>query len=245
MTHAHGEHGGHDPGEEEDGQGCADPMTRNRLPEIPVALARPADTGHHGRHHGLAAELAHWDESWIAQSPTLLEKFKQRVRDRFEMRERWTFDPDRWKPTTGLDELVFFWNELPRDAEVELFLPGTSVEEVFNFRSLRHAPQTVKIVDPHTLRLFPTGTTFLPIARVWGDNLAGMLRVTLPAGIEKGQRFRIDVVQMRADEARTLGGFQLQLQIQVEKAEQMWEAERRTLELFQRRLSIRKETDRW
>ena len=71
--------------------------------------------------------------------------------------------------------------------------PARHVEEIFNFRSLRHAPGTVRIVDSQTLRLFPTGTTFLPLARFWGDNLAGLLKVKLPAGIKKGQRFKIDV----------------------------------------------------
>jgi hypothetical protein len=53
----------------------------------------------------------------------------------------------------------------------------------------------------------------------------------------------VDVLQMRADEARTLGGFQLN--IQVEKALEIWEAERRTLELFHKRLSIKPADDRW
>jgi hypothetical protein len=48
---------------------------------------------------------------------------------------------------------------------------------------------------------------------------------------------------MRADEARTLGGFQLN--IQVEEAADIWESERRTLELFHRRLSIKPPSDRW
>jgi hypothetical protein len=137
----------------------------------------------------------------------------------------------------------FFWNNLPEESEVELFLPAASVEEIFNFRSLRHAPRTVKIVDSQTLRLFPKGTTFLPLARFWGDNLAALLTVKLPAGIKKGQRFKVDVLQMRADEARALGGFQLN--IQVEKALEIWEAERRTLELFHKRLSIKSDADRW
>jgi len=48
---------------------------------------------------------------------------------------------------------------------------------------------------------------------------------------------------MRADEARTLGGFQLN--IQVEKALEIWEAEQRTLELFHKRLSLKPAADRW
>lgn len=243
-----GEHHDHDHGHDSDDHDhdhhhdIDDICLLNCSDEIHVTVARPA-TRQHADHHDLATELAHLEEGWLAQSPKLLDKFKARLHRRFETTERWTFDPERWKPTTGLDELVLFWNNLPTDSEVELFLPAANVEEVFNFRSLRHAPGTVRIVDSHTLRLFPTGTTFLPIGPFWGDNLAGLLSVKLPAGIKKGQRFRIDVVQMRADEARSLGGFQLN--IQVEKAAEIWEAEWRTLELFHQRLSIKQPTDRW
>jgi hypothetical protein len=236
----HGDHGHND--HDHDDHGRDHPMMHNCCEEIRVAPARPSQAAGHS-HHDLHRELAHWDDSWVAQSPTLLAKFKARARERIETGERWTFDADQWKPTTGLDELVFFWNNLPEASGVELFLPGASVEEIFNFRSLRHAPGTVKIVDAQTLRLFPTGTTYLPIAPWWGDNLAGLLKVKLPPGIKKGQRFKIDVVQMRADEARTLGGFQLN--IQVETAIGIWEAERRTLERFHKRLSLKEETDRW
>jgi hypothetical protein len=243
-NHAHDEHGhdGHAHDDHTHDHPDDDQILHNCCEEIRVSLARPRHGAAHS-HHDLHRELAHWDESWVAQSPGLLEKFKQRARERIETGQRWTFDVDQWKPTTGLDELVFFWNNLPEASEVELFLPGASVEEIFNFRNLRHAPNTVRIVDSQTLRLFPTGTTFLPLARLWGDNLAALLKVKLPAGIKKGQRFKIDVLQMRADEARTLGGFQLN--IQVEKAIEIWEAERRTLELFHKRLSLKPETDRW
>ena len=162
-----------------------DPILHNCCEEIRVAPARPRQAAGHS-HHDLHRELAHWDQSWVAQSPGLLAKFKQRARERIETGDRWTFDVDRWKPTTGLDELVFFWNNLPKASEVELFLPGASVEEIFNFRSLRHAPGTVKIVDSQTLRLFPTGTTFLPLARLWGDNLAALLKVKLPGRDQEG-----------------------------------------------------------
>jgi len=70
-----------------------------------------------------------------------------------------------------------------------------------------------------------------------------MFSVKLPAGITKGQRFRVDVLQLRADEARALGGFQVN--IQVEKAHDLWQAEIRTLELFHKRLSLTPGGNRW
>ena len=241
----HPPHGDEDHGHQDDHgdhEDHADHVLHNCCPECTVRRARPVQAGHHGG-HALHEELAHLEQGWAAQAPNLQRKFIQRTRERFETAQRWSFDADQWKPTTGLDELVFFWNNLPQESEVELFLPAASVEEIFNFRSLRHAPRTVQIVDSQTLRLFPRGTTYLPLARFWGDNLAGLLKVKLPPGIKKGQRFKVDVLQMRADEARTLGGFQLN--IQVEKAIEIWEAERRTLELFHKRLSIKPAEDRW
>ncbi len=214
-------------------------LENNCCEEIEVRPARPGlvPDGHHTNAHN------HLAGSWFAQFPEQLRKIRERQHLEAEKQRRWTFDAVDWKPGTGLDELAIFWNDLPKDSEVTLFLPGANVEEIFNFRNLRHAPRTVQIVDSHTLRLFPEGTTYLPIPPFWGDNLAGMFSVKLPAGIKKGQRYHIDVRQVRADEARTLGGFQLN--IQVEKAHDLWEAENRTLELFHKRLSLTPSADRW
>jgi hypothetical protein len=213
----------------------------NCCEEIEVRPARPALVG--GGHTSGDHSHDHLDGGWLAQFPEQLKKIRERNHHEAEKQHRWTFDAVDWKPGTGLDELAIFWNNLPKDSEVTLYLPGANVEEIFNYRNLRHAPGTVQIVDSHTLRLFPEGTTYLPIPAFWGDNLAGMFSVKLPEGIKKGQRFRVDVLQIRADEARTLGGFQLN--IQVEKAHDLWEVETRTLELFHKRLSLTPNSDRW
>lgn len=234
------DHGNHPNGQENHDEGNI--LLINSLPPIKVNRAQPKQGGNH-QHGELKAEELHLEESWLAQSPGLLKRFKDKLHAKHETQERWSFNIDRWKPTTGLDELAIFWNNLPKTSEVEIYLPGVNVEEIFNFRSLRYAPSTVKIVDSQTLRLFPIGTTYLPIAPFWGDNLSGLIKVKLPAGIKKGQRFKVDILQMRADEARTLGGFQLN--IQVEKALEIVDTERRTLELFHKRLSLKQPWDRW
>ncbi|MBC7893293.1 MAG: hypothetical protein H7Y12_13840 [Sphingobacteriaceae bacterium] len=213
----------------------------NCCEEIKVRPARPALVS--GVHGTDGHPNDHLGSGWIAQSPEHLKKIRERNHLEAEKQRRWTFDAVDWKPGTGLDELAIFWNNLPKESEVTLFLPGANVEEIFNYRNLRHAPRTVQIVDSHTLRLFPEGTTYLPIPAFWGNNLAGMFNVKLPPGIKKGQRFKVDVLQMRAHEARTLGGFQLN--IQVEKAHDLWQADLRWLELFHKRLSITPKSDRW
>lgn len=189
------------------------------------------------------SHMGHLETGWLAQFPEILKKRLAVVHDAEKNRKLWQFDPVEWKPGTGLDELVFFWNNLPKDSVVEVYIPGAPVTEIFNFRNLRHAPGTVKIVNENTLRLLVDQITYLPIPAFYGDNLAGLITVQLPQGIKKGQRFKVDVVQMRLDETRVLGGFQLN--IQVEKALELVEPERRTLELFNQRLSLTSEKSRW
>lgn len=191
----------------------------------------------------MKAHLAHLKSGWLAQFPELLEKEMHKMHEAEKAREQWQFDAVKWKAGTGLDELVFFWNNLPKNAVAEVYLPGVAVTEIFNYRNLRHAPGTVQIVNENTLRLFVDEITYLPIPPFYGDNLAGLITVQLPEGIKKGQRYKVDVVQMRADEARTLGGFQLN--IQVEKALEIVHQERNWLELFHRRLSITSKNNRW
>ncbi len=189
------------------------------------------------------AHMVHLTSGWLAQFPELLEKRLQKIHKAEKGREQWQFDPVIWKAGTGLDELVFLWNNLPKDSVVEIYIPGVPVTEIFNYRNLRHAPGTVQIVNENTLRLFVDAITYLPIPPFYGDNVAGMITVQLPKGIKKGQRYKVDVLQMRSDEARTLGGFELN--IQVEKAFEIVEMERDWLELFHQRLSLTPTDSRW
>ena len=204
--------------------------------------ARPAPTLANGAVDG-PSNRVRIEESWIGRSPELLKEIMTRARKQEQTSTRWQFDLDEWKPADGLDELVFFWNDLPREARVDVYLPGAAVEEILNYRNLRHAPGTVKIVDAHTLRLSVAGPTYLPAPPFWGDNLAGLITVTLPEGIRAGQRYVIDVAQLRSDTRRVLGGFQLN--VQVDKAGALVAAEQRTLELFHRRLSVLPNDSRW
>lgn len=223
------------PGERDDDDQAALPIP------LPARPARSTTFGHAGggNDHGVdQVQLL-----WIAQFPEVVEELRARGRAQEEEMSRWQFDPDQWKSNDGLDELVFFWNNLPQDSQVEVYLPGAGVEEIINYRNLRHAPGTVQIVDSGTLSLRVAGPTYLPIPPFWGDNLAGLVTVTLPAGIKEGQKFLIDVVQMRSDSRRVLGGFQLN--IQVGKAKQLFEPEKRLLEIFHQRLSLTPSTSRW
>jgi hypothetical protein len=206
----------------------------------PINVMRPfvkVTDEHHNSH------IDHLKSGWIAQFPELLEEEINKIHNEEMEKELWQFDAEKWKSGTGLDELVFFWNNLPKNSLVDIYIPNMPVTEIFNYRNLRHAPGTVQIINENTLRLAVEKITYLPIPPFYGDNLAGLITVQLPKGIKKGQRFKVDVLQMSSDEARTLGGFQLN--IQVEKAFEIVENERTWLELFHRRLSLTPKDNRW
>jgi hypothetical protein len=161
-----------------------------------------------------------------------------------DQRFPFVFDAARWGDTTDhVDELLFDWNGLPAESHVEVYLPGVRCEDVMNLRTLRHAPGDVRIVDAHTLRLDPVGVTFLPVPSPPDGRLPGVVTITLPDGIRKGQRWQVDVVQLRGGERRTLGGFQMD--IQVSEARAIADAERRLLVHMVERLSLTPRTDRW
>ena len=147
-----------------------------------------------------------------------------------------------WKHP-GFDELLFFWNNLPPQSRVEIYLPGLDVGYIALLRSLRHAPDTVRIVDEHTLVLEAQGVSYLPVPNLGVERLAGLLTVRLPDNIKTGQLYKVDVLQMRAATGAIVGAFQLA--IPVSKAARIYAREARLLEVFEERLRYTPARNRW
>jgi hypothetical protein len=209
--------------------------------------------GHHGGEEievdltGLSPEVAgrllHLREAWVGRDEGRFAKLVEQEKEAAAWNARWVFEDINWKRLDGLDELGFFWNNLPNESTVELYLPGCSAEEIINYRNLRQAPGTVKIVDSETLRLLPNGPAFVPVPRFYGDHLPGLVTITLPPGIKKGQMFLVDVLQFRSDDDRALGAFQIR--VQVKDAKELIQPETRTLQVFHQRLGLTPPQSRW
>ncbi len=191
----------------------------------------------------VAGRLLHLRESWSGRGEERFQQLVQQEKETAAWAERWVFDDTNWKRLDGLDELAFFWNNLPPASRVELYLPGCSAEEIINFRNLRHAPGTLEIVDSQTMRLKIEGPVYVPVPRFYGDHLAGLVTITLPPGIKKGQKFLVDVLQFRSDDDRALGAFQIR--VQVGEAKTLIEPETRMLRLFHKRLGLTPPQSRW
>lgn len=232
QADGHGGHGGHEGNHAHVHQGSAHVHAAPR-PVRPAARPWSAHPAHEA--HG------HLGGGWIP--PEILEAKAASRRAEEEEASKWEIDPELWKAAEGVDELVFFWNGLPRESRAELYLPQAGAAEICNLRSLRHAPGTVHAVDAHTLRLEVGGPTYVPVPAFWGANLAALLRIELPFGIRAGQKFTVDVLQLGSAQRRVLGGFQVN--VQVGKALELIEPERRDLELFHRRLESTAKDSRW
>jgi len=155
------------------------------------------------------------------------------------------FDGVDWKATGDLfDELLFVWNGLPEQSRVELFLPGVRAETIVNLRNLRHAPRDVRIVDEHRLLLIPSGVTYIPLPATLEQRINGVVTIELPDGVKHGQRWTVDVLQLRGHERRALGAFQLDIRIEKNIID-MADAERRLLETLFERRSLLSRHDRW
>jgi hypothetical protein len=147
-----------------------------------------------------------------------------------------------WK-NPGFDELLFLWNNLPPDSRVEIYLPSLDVGYIALLRTLRHAPDTVRILDDNTLILRPEGVTYLPMPNLGRERIAGLLTVKLPDTIKTGQVYKVDILQTRAPAGVIVGAFQLM--IPVSKAARIYAREARILAVFEERLKLTPNTNRW
>lgn len=154
------------------------------------------------------------------------------------------FDLTDWTHRGDLfDELLFKWNGLPTDSEVEIFFPGINCENVVNMRNLRHAPNNVRLKDSSTLLLRSEGVTYLPVPAVRERRIPGIITISLPEKVKSGQEWKVDVIQLRGAEQRITGGFQLH--IQVSNAELIAFEEAQLLELLFTRYRGLADYDAW
>jgi hypothetical protein len=153
------------------------------------------------------------------------------------------FHPARWQQTARvMDELMIVWNDLPRASQVRLFLPGMDVEELTSLRNARHAPPTVTAAGNSVLRLDVADVTYIPIPPMDGNRQAAVLTIELPEGVKAGQRFIVDIIQLRAGAQVSNGAFRVEINIQ--RAAQIVAAVQRGVVLLQERLSLLPRKDR-
>lgn len=154
------------------------------------------------------------------------------------------FDSAAWTDRNDLfDELLIRWNDLPRDSSATLYFPGINCEHIVNLRNLRHAPGGVRLQGSHTLQVDVGGITYIPIPAGQNARIPAMITIDLPERVRKGQRWTVDVLQLRGEERRTTGAFQIV--IEVSQAERIAGEERQMLQLMFDRLSLLPKAHAW
>ncbi len=194
--------------------------------------------------HVRAGELTYYGEGRLDGFEKPDPEHVERARAELGRERPLRFDAAHWRSTGALfDELLFDWGSLPDEAQVELYLPRVNCEHVINLRHLRHAPDDVRLVDSHTLSLVPGGSTYVPLPPTDGDRIAGLVTVSLPEDVRKGQEYVVNVTHIRGGEERSVGGFTLD--IQVSEADAIVDAEIRLLTLMAERLALTPPDDIW
>jgi hypothetical protein len=94
------------------------------------------------------------------------------------------------------DELMIDWGALPEDSIGSIYLPTVAAREVLALAARMYATHNLTAWDSHTLLCRAGGTSYVPIPKGSGANLAGLFSVELPPGIKKGQEFSVIVRQV-------------------------------------------------
>jgi hypothetical protein len=126
----------------------------------------------------------------IVQSANPGVVFSRRIPQTFEIR-----------PSTSKqehDELMIDWGNVPIGSVATLYLPGIAASDILQLAARKYRSHRLIRIDEHTLKCDTGGITYLPIPFT-DANLAGLLTVDLPEGIEKGQVFKAVVRQVTGE----------------------------------------------
>ncbi len=96
----------------------------------------------------------------------------------------------------AFDELMIRWNDMPRDTKARLYVPEWDVDKVLQLNATRQHPDVLQKVDAHTLEIDLADATFVPIPSADKNSYAGLITLTLPDRVRKGQVFRADFQQI-------------------------------------------------
>jgi murein tripeptide amidase MpaA len=92
------------------------------------------------------------------------------------------------------DELVFRWNDLPRETIASLYLPDLKADELIELAAiLRPGPQILTKSDTNTVSFKVSDISYIAIPGQNRDPMPGLLTLQLPLTIKTGENFTIDV----------------------------------------------------
>src|SRR5262249_33026495 len=100
------------------------------------------------------------------------------------------------------DELMIDWGKVPQGAVAQIYLPAVMADEILSMAADLYTTHRLTKVDDSTLACPTGGVTYMPIPRRAGPNFAGLLTISLPQGIHKGDVYDVTVRQVTSTVGR-------------------------------------------
>jgi len=155
------------------------------------------------------------------------------------------------------DELMIEWGNLPAGTEASIYLPGTNTDAILRLADRLYLRHGLSRSDDHTLVCRVGGITYVPIPGDTGANHAGLITITLPDTVKRGEQFKVVARQLRSvfafpqETARrfargwrsVVGSFQITIPVRT-KPELLIEEER-LLSVLRSIFEKLSQTDRW
>ena len=98
------------------------------------------------------------------------------------------------------DELMILWGATPAGSRASFYFPGTTAAEILNWAAKLYTVHNIKRVDAHTVQVSTGGITFLPVPQGTAVNFAGLLSLSFPPTVHKGDQYDVTVRQITSEE---------------------------------------------
>jgi hypothetical protein len=104
------------------------------------------------------------------------------------------------------DELMIEWDAIPAGSRAQLYFPAVLADEILSLAARTFTSHLLTKIDVNTIECPAAGVTYVPIPRRLGPNFAGLLTLSLPDGIKKGQTYGVTVKQVTSVIGRRSAG---------------------------------------
>lgn len=143
----------------------------------------------------------------------------------------------------GADELMIRWGTLPSDSRVTMYLPDVGSADLLALVAAQGRALAFDAVDADTIAWRVGDANFLPLPSGRSTRIPGLLTIELPAGIRKGQQFRVVIQQIDGLTRTVLGSFEVLVVIATAPA--LLVDARRDLSVLRHIALAIPSTDRW
>jgi hypothetical protein len=105
------------------------------------------------------------------------------------------FDIRASAATQAPDELMIAWGDIPQGSLASIFLPAVTSADIIALANSMYGAHRLSATDAHTVQ-FPSGdVTLIPVPKGQGP-YAGLLSVTLPSTVRRGNSYTVAVRQL-------------------------------------------------